>query len=64
MNQKSTVFAALQQDDEVEDHDNDDAMATEKTEQPKAAVNAFASAVTSKTAGEDPAMEDEDDEIT
>lgn len=58
------MFAALQQDEETEEHDGDDAMATDKTEQPKSGLNAFASAAASQKVGEDPAMDDEDDEIT
>lgn len=63
MNRKSTMFAALQQNEDAEEHDHD-AMATEKTEHPKSTVNAFASTVVSNPVGEDPAMDDEDDEIT
>lgn len=61
------MFAALQQDAEPEDqdgNDGDNAMATEKIEQPKSTVNAFASTVVSGPAGRDPAMDDEDEEIT
>lgn len=63
-NRKSTMFAALQQDEETEEHDSDNAMATDKTEEPKSGLNAFASAAVSQRVGEDPAMDDEDDEIT
>lgn len=63
-NRKSTMFAALQQDEETEEHDIDDSMATDKTEQPKSSLNAYASAAVSQQVGEDPAMDDEDDEIT
>lgn len=58
------MFAALQQDEEAEDHDSDDAMVAEKSEQPKPTVNAFASTAVSDPAGGDPAMDDEDEEIT
>lgn len=67
MNRKSTMFAALQQDEEAEDHnadDGDNAMATEKIEQPESTVNAPASTVVSIQAGNNPAMDDEDEEIT
>lgn len=64
MNQKATGFTALRQDEEVDDDDNGNSLSTEKTEQPKTTANAFPSAATLKLVGEDPAMEDEDDEIT
>lgn len=66
MNRKSTMFAALQQDEDAEDGDGDDgdAMATDKIEQPKSTMNAFASTAVSNPAGGNPAMNDEDEEIT
>lgn len=64
MNQKSTGFAALQQDDEDEDNNGDEAM-TEVTTEPKPSGNVFASTnVNATPAGPDPASVDEDDEIT
>lgn len=62
-NRKSSVFAALQDDDAEEDN-GDDAM-TVNTEQPKSTVNAFSSThVVSNPVAADPAPVDEDDEIT
>lgn len=58
------MFAALQQDEEAKDQDDDDAMATENTEQPKSTVNAFASTAVSDPTGGNSAMDDEDEEIT
>lgn len=58
------MFAAFQKDEETEDHDGDDAMAVEKTEQPKSITNASASTVMSASAGGNPAMDEEDEEIT
>ncbi|OQD74897.1 hypothetical protein PENDEC_c009G06233 [Penicillium decumbens] len=69
LNQKSTMFAALQRDntgDDDDDDDDDDAMA-ENTEQPKSKsnLNPVASAnVASTQVANDPALVDEDDEIT
>lgn len=58
------MFAALQKDEETDDHDGDDAMTMEKTEQPKSTTNAFASTAIPTPIGENPAMDDEDEEIT
>lgn len=64
MNQKSTGFAALQQDDEDEDNNGDEAM-TEITTEPQPTENVFASKnAIPAPAGPDPAPVDEDDEIT
>ncbi|KAJ5218646.1 uncharacterized protein N7498_000745 [Penicillium cinerascens] len=65
LNRKSTAFAALQQDDAGDDDDDDDDAMAENPEKPKTKPNPFASANVAETpAASDPALLDEDDEIT
>ncbi|KAJ5587528.1 uncharacterized protein N7459_003293 [Penicillium hispanicum] len=66
MNRKSTMFAALQQDEVNENSDGDNAM-TDSTAPAKSTANSFATQPTFTTSNpviDDPAMADEDDEIT
>lgn len=61
------MFAALQRDNTGDDDDDDDNAMAENTEQPKSKtnLNPFASAnVASTQVANDPALVDEDDEIT